>query len=76
MGSSFEAASFTAKTAHLPPESQNSKMQARLSSSNNGFVSYLNPCYGSKFRVLGTILPIESEYEVSFDICHTPGELN
>ena len=50
-------------------------MQTRLSSSNNGFFPWLNPCYGSKFRVLGTILPKESEYEVSFDICRTPGEL-
>ena len=67
---------FIAETAPPPSESQKSKMQTRLSSSNNGFFPRLNPCYGSKFRVLGTILPKESEYEVSFDICRTPGELN
>ena len=51
------------------------KMQTRQRCCNDDSFSCFFSCYRSKFRSLVTILHVESEYEVSFDVCRVPGEL-
>ena len=62
-----------AQTAPYPFEVKKLKTQAKLRCGINGRLSRVNPCYGPKFPFLGTVLLIESEFEVSFDVGHTQG---
>ena len=64
-----------ARTAPYPFEVKKLKTQAKLRCSINGRFSRVNPCNDPKFRFLGTVLVMESEFEVSFDLGHTPDEL-
>ena len=63
-----------AQTAPYPFKVKKLKTQAKLRCGINGRLSWVNPCYGPKFRFVGIVLLIESEFEVSFDVDHTPGE--